>query len=158
MKPTSWKQVFLYLTILAAAYLVIGLANGSISLPDLTSSPAATPQSTQSPSSTSSSSTSGTSSSIQVGPGEISVNDLPPEGRTTLKLIKAGGPFPYSKDDTVFSNYEGLLPKKSSGYYHEYTVITPGSSDRGARRIVAGQNGEYYYTSDHYRSFKLIKE
>jgi ribonuclease T1 len=154
MKPSSWKQVFLYLAILAAAYIVISLANGGISFPNPISTSTDQPSNSQS----SSSSSANTSSAVQAGPGEISVNDLTPEGRTTLKLIKAGGPFPYSRDGTVFSNYEGLLPKKSSGYYHEYTVITPGSSDRGARRIVAGQAGEYYYTSDHYSSFKRIKE
>ncbi|MBN1375345.1 MAG: ribonuclease [Dehalococcoidia bacterium] len=88
----------------------------------------------------------------------IDAADLTPEGRTTLKLIKDGGPFPYDKDGTVFNNYEGLLPDKANGYYHEYTVVTPGSVDRGARRIVAGAEGEYYYTSDHYASFKLIQE
>jgi ribonuclease T1 len=154
MKPSSWKQVFLYLLILAAAYLIISLASGGISFPNFTSTSTEQPSSSQSSSSVSSS----TSFAAQAGPGEISVNDLPPEGRTTLKLIKAGGPFPYSRDGIVFSNYEGLLPKKSSGYYHEYTVVTPGSSDRGARRIIAGQIGEYYYTSDHYSSFKRIKE
>jgi ribonuclease T1 len=90
--------------------------------------------------------------------GGISLSSLPGEASATLKLIKQGGPFPYSKDGTVFSNYEGLLPSKPSGYYHEYTVITPGSSDRGARRIVAGVPGEYYYTGDHYLSFKRILE
>jgi ribonuclease T1 len=90
--------------------------------------------------------------------GGVSLSSLPEQARDTLKLIKQGGPFPYSKDDTVFSNYEGLLPAKPAGYYHEYTVITPGSPDRGARRIVAGAPGEYYYTADHYRSFKRILE
>ena len=90
--------------------------------------------------------------------GGVSLSSLPEQARDTLKLIKQGGPFPYSKDDTVFSNYEGLLPAKPTGYYHEYTVITPGSPDRGARRIVAGAPGEYYYTADHYRSFKRILE
>jgi ribonuclease T1 len=90
--------------------------------------------------------------------GAVSLSSLPKEANDTLKLIKQGGPFPYSKDDTVFSNYEGLLPAKPAGYYHEYTVITPGSPDRGARRIVAGGPGEYYYTRDHYLSFKRILE
>ena len=94
----------------------------------------------------------------EVGINEISVNDLPPEARETLLLIKKGGPFPYKQDNTVFSNYEGLLPKQPSGYYHEYTIITPGASNRGARRIIAGIAGEYYYTADHYASFKRIVE
>ncbi|KOG86910.1 ribonuclease domain-containing protein [Streptomyces varsoviensis] len=82
---------------------------------------------------------------------------LPSQAHDTLDLIESGGPFPYPKDGTVFSNREGLLPKQSNGYYHEYTVITPGSPDRGARRIVAGEKKqEDYYTSDHYRSFDAV--
>lgn len=92
----------------------------------------------------------------------IAVANLPSEARATLDLIKRGGPFPYSKDGTVFGNREGLLPSKPRGYYTEYTVKTPGAKDRGARRIVAGgdpkQSGEYYYTGDHYRSFMRIRE
>jgi ribonuclease T1 len=91
-------------------------------------------------------------------PGVIKVSDLPSEGKKTLQLIKSGGPFLYSQDGAVFNNFERLLPAKASGYYHEYTVFTPGSSDRGARRIIAGESGEYYYTDDHYNSFKLIVE
>ena len=89
--------------------------------------------------------------------GTIPAQKLPPEARQTLELIKAGGPFPYKQDGRVFNNREGLLPKKSRGYYREYTVKTPGARDRGARRIVAGQR-EYYYTDDHYRSFRRILE
>jgi ribonuclease T1 len=83
---------------------------------------------------------------------------LPPQARETLHLIRAGGPFPYAKDGVVFGNYERLLPRKPRGYYHEYTVPTPGAHDRGARRIIAGQGGELYYTDDHYRTFKRILE
>lgn len=82
--------------------------------------------------------------------------DLPPEAVETLTRIQRGGPFPYRQDGQVFQNREGILPKKQSGYYHEYTVETPGSEDRGARRIVTGANDEYYYTSDHYASFRII--
>jgi ribonuclease T1 len=81
---------------------------------------------------------------------------LPAEARETLALIDEGGPFPYTKDGTVFGNFEGLLPKQKRGYYHEYTVSTPGSRDRGARRIVTGQGGEIYYTDDHYDSFRAV--
>jgi len=88
----------------------------------------------------------------------ISVDSLPQEALETLGLIKAGGPFPFRQDGTVFHNFEGLLPDKPDGYYQEYTVITPGALDRDARRIVSGANGENYYTEDHYASFKLIKE
>lgn len=91
--------------------------------------------------------------------GEMAVAALPPEGRATLALIKQGGPFPYARDGIVFGNREGLLPAQSRGYYHEYTVPTPGLNHRGPRRIVSGgRSGEYWYTADHYRSFKRIRE
>lgn len=100
-------------------------------------------------------------SSLALGRGdslpEVSVAALPPEARLTLALIKKGGPFPYDRDGVVFGNRERLLPIKARGYYREYTVPTPGLKHRGARRIVAG-GGDYYYTSDHYRSFKRIRE
>ena len=89
---------------------------------------------------------------------EVPVQELPLEARATLELIKAGGPFPYPQDGRTFSNRERLLPLQRRGYYREYTVRTPGVRGRGARRIVAGVPGEYYYTADHYRSFKRIRE
>jgi len=88
---------------------------------------------------------------------EVPVAQLPNEARETLALVKRGGPFPYKKDGATFGNFEQRLPVRSSGYYREYTVPTPGARDRGARRIVAG-GGEYYYTDDHYRSFRRIRE
>ncbi|WP_367130841.1 MULTISPECIES: ribonuclease domain-containing protein [Streptomyces] len=89
--------------------------------------------------------------------GDICKSDLPSQAQDTLRLIDAGGPFPYPKDGTVFSNREGVLPKHDAGYYHEYTVKTPGSPDRGARRVIAGQGDhEDYYTADHYATFDLI--
>lgn len=88
----------------------------------------------------------------------INASALPKEGRDTLALIANGGPYPYKQDDKTFSNREGILPAQASGYYKEYTVKTPGSSDRGARRIITGADGEKYYTSDHYASFKYIVE
>jgi ribonuclease T1 len=90
--------------------------------------------------------------------GDIAVAELPPEARATLALIKAGGPFPYPQDGRSFRNRESLLPLRGRGYYREYTVRTPGARDRGARRIVAGRDGEFYYTADHYRSFRRIRE
>ena len=89
---------------------------------------------------------------------EVGVRELPSEARATLALIKAGGPFPYAQDGRVFANRENLLPPQKRGYYREYTVGTPGARDRGARRIVAGSGGDYYYSDDHYRSFKRILE
>jgi ribonuclease T1 len=84
---------------------------------------------------------------------------LPIEARQTLQLIRSGGPFPYDRDGTTFQNRERRLPAQPPGYYREYTVPTPGSSDRGARRIVSGGNPpvEFYYSDDHYRSFRLLE-
>ncbi|HJR13492.1 MAG TPA: ribonuclease domain-containing protein [Rhodanobacteraceae bacterium] len=81
---------------------------------------------------------------------------LPPQARDTLALIASGGPFPHRQDGELFGNYEHLLPAEPRGYYHEYTVETPGARDRGARRIITGGNPPvvYYYTDDHYRSFR----
>ena len=88
----------------------------------------------------------------------ILVAELPMEARDTLQLIKRGGPFPYPRDGIVFSNYEHILPQQSRGYYHEYTVKTPGVRHRGARRIVCGIVPECYYSDDHYQTFKRIRE
>lgn len=84
---------------------------------------------------------------------------LPPEARRTLALIARGGPFPHRQDGVVFGNYEHQLPPRPRGYYHEYTVETPGAHDRGARRIIIGGNPPevYYYTNDHYRSFRAFE-
>ena len=89
---------------------------------------------------------------------DIDAKSLPPEARQTIALIKAGGPFPYSRDGVVFNNREGRLPRRARGYYHEYTVKTPGARDRGARRIIAGRGGELYYSDDHYLTFKRVFE
>lgn len=89
---------------------------------------------------------------------EVAFAELPPEARRTLDLVKKGGPFPYKKDGTTFGNRERRLPQREHGYYREYTVPTPGAKDRGARRIVAGRNAEYYYTEDHYDTFRRIRE
>ena len=94
----------------------------------------------------------------QSGIREIKLSELPKEARATLTLIKTGGPFPYPRDGIVFGNFERALPSQKRGYYHEYTVPTPGSRDRGARRIISGRIGEYYYTADHYKTFARIRE
>ena len=86
----------------------------------------------------------------------VQLDDLPAEASSTLELIDDGGPFPEQRDGVTFENREDLLPDRPMGYYREYTVPTPGSGDRGARRIVAGDDGELYYTGDHYRSFQRI--
>ena len=89
---------------------------------------------------------------------EIAAAELPAEARHTIGLIRKGGPYPHERDGVVFGNFEKLLPVKERGYYREYTVRTPGVNSRGARRVVAGKGGELYYTDDHYRSFKRVRE
>lgn len=96
--------------------------------------------------------------------GSIRIAELPPEGRDVLAAIRAGGPFVSPRDGVVFGNREGFLPRQRRGYYAEYTVPTPGARTRGARRIIAGRgttgdvrtSNEYYYTNDHYQSFRRI--
>lgn len=91
--------------------------------------------------------------------GSSAADFLPPEARDTLARIARGGPFEHGQDGAVFGNYEGLLPKQPRGYYHEYTVETPGARNRGARRIITGGTPPvaWYYTGDHYRSFRRFE-
>ncbi|MFC9860423.1 MULTISPECIES: ribonuclease domain-containing protein [unclassified Streptomyces] len=138
-----------------AALLSVLFASGSVT------ASAATPLSPAAPLSSSSVSTplaaSFASPFAVASVGSICHSDLPSQAHDTLDLIDAGGPFPYDQDGTVFQNREGVLPSRSTGYYHEYTVITPGSPNRGARRIVTGEEvQEDYYTGDHYESFDLV--
>ncbi|MCB1909517.1 MAG: ribonuclease [Rhodocyclaceae bacterium] len=98
-------------------------------------------------------------STAKPAPALHAAADLPAEVLATLALIRSGGPFPYRKDGSVFRNRERLLPQRARDYYREYTVPTPGARDRGARRIVTGGRPPeiYYYTADHYRSFRRIE-
>ena len=92
---------------------------------------------------------------------DIAVGDLPPQALHTLDLIRRNGPFPFDRDGIVFGNRERVLPAKPRGYYHEYTVKTPGVRGRGAIRIVCGGDQapvrECYYSDDHYRTFRRIR-
>ncbi|WP_249222709.1 ribonuclease [Noviherbaspirillum sp. L7-7A] len=105
---------------------------------------------------------SGVAARTSQGGDVVFVSELPAEARHTLQLIRQGGPFPHDKDGAVFGNYERLLPKQNRGYYREFTVTTPGARNRGARRIIAGGElnspREFYYTEDHYASFRRIQE
>ncbi|WP_243858301.1 ribonuclease domain-containing protein [Mycobacterium sp. DL440] len=136
---------------MAALAVLCGLLSGCCAPTQPTSSPAAPPVSA---------STSPTKSAAADGTCDLS--GLPREADKTVELIQSGGPFPYPRNDgVIFGNFEGRLPKHERGYYHEYTVPTPGNKHRGKRRIVTGgapQNDppEYYYTGDHYESFCLI--
>ncbi len=90
--------------------------------------------------------------------GTIEKNQLPREAHEVLRAIQLGGPFAYDRDGVVFGNFERVLPQQVRGYYHEYTVKTPGAHNRGARRIISGEPGEYYYSADHYQTFQRIQE
>ncbi|HEX6756065.1 MAG TPA: ribonuclease domain-containing protein [Mycobacteriales bacterium] len=103
--------------------------------------------------------TAGSADSLSTADGlrVVGASALPAEARRTLILIDRGGPFPNERDGAVFGNVERLLPQRPRGWYHEYTVPTPGEDDRGARRIVAGRDGTLYYTADHYESFVRVE-
>lgn len=116
------------------------------------------PNSTGTGASSTGSEASGGDSTPTSGLPTMTVGELPAEGRETLALIERGGPFPHRRDGLTFGNRERLLPAQSRGYYREYTVETPGASDRGARRLVAGDGGDLYYTADHYASFHQVQE
>ncbi|MER6445211.1 guanine-specific ribonuclease N1 and T1 [Streptomyces venezuelae] len=90
------------------------------------------------------------------GMAAVRADGLPRQARDVLALIDKGGPYPHRQDGTVFGNFEKALPEQKRGYYHEYTVRTPGERDRGARRIVTGEGGEFFYTDDHYDTFKAV--
>ncbi len=120
------------------------------------SPPASSPTRASTPASTAPSSPGG-GTDPESGLRWIDEVDLPPEAWDTLQLIDDGGPFPHDEDDGTFGNFEGVLPDRDRGYYREYTVETPGLSHRGARRIVAGDDGEFYWTEDHYQSFERIR-
>ncbi|MGL4745428.1 MAG: ribonuclease domain-containing protein [Dermatophilaceae bacterium] len=87
----------------------------------------------------------------------VAESRLPREATSTLALVRAGGPYPYEQDDGVFGNRERLLPRQPGGYYREYTVETPGEDDRGPRRLVVGEGGDIYWTTDHYASFRQVQ-
>jgi ribonuclease T1 len=133
-----------------AAVLVVGLATLLGFLAGRSSSPSSAPSS-----SASSASSAGVATPVS-GLPTVAVAALPVQARDTLVLIDKGGPYPYDRDGIVFSNNERLLPARARGYYHEYTVPTPGSRDRGARRLIVGGGGDVYYTDDHYASFRQV--
>ncbi|WP_425309795.1 ribonuclease domain-containing protein [Ammonicoccus fulvus] len=175
MKRSHWAALAVVLLVALGAWLVFGGGGGSPSgtpapaTPGSASSAAGGERTTAAPgerTTTSARSTRGpTRAATQGGATDpqsglpwIAAAELPREARDTLELIDAGGPFPYAKDGSTFGNFEGLLPQQRRGYYREYTVDTPGSRNRGARRIVTGDNDRiFYWTDDHYESFSRIR-
>jgi ribonuclease T1 len=100
---------------------------------------------------------SGTPGASATRAAPVALSALPSQAAQTLRLIEQGGPFPYPRNDgVVFHNDEGRLPHEPDGYYREYTVPTPGASDRGARRLIIGRDGRVWYTGNHYASFQEV--
>lgn len=152
MKRSSSKLLAFAALVIAVVALVVAMVGGG---------PLTAPQETSSVQSTTAEPGSASTPPSVANPSAlptINASQLPKEAQQTLALIAKGGPYPYREDDGNFGNFEGLLPKKSSGFYKEYTVETPGASNRGARRIIVGKDTAKYYTADHYDSFKFIVE
>jgi ribonuclease T1 len=167
--PTTGRQRYQWGLLLLAAVLLVawllvdggGQADPSGRATDSSTTSSSSPSSTTAVGPSGSETTDDTGGDGGTDPESglpiVQVSDLPPEAAETLDLIDAGGPFPEpDRDGSTFENREDLLPDHPMGYYKEYTVPTPGRDDRGARRIVAGEGGELYYTDDHYRSFSRI--
>ncbi|WP_310526979.1 ribonuclease domain-containing protein [Nocardioides sp.] len=150
--PGQRSLIGLLIAVITAA--VLWWTQGDGNTPGADPSPADTPSAQQTTSQTPTAGQSGTDPDS--GLPIVRVSDLPPEAAETLELIDAGGPFPEDRDGVTFENREDILPQQAGGYYKEYTVETPGSDDRGARRIVTGANAELYWTDDHYSSFSRI--
>ncbi|NWL32291.1 ribonuclease domain-containing protein [Paenarthrobacter nitroguajacolicus] len=145
--------------VIAVVVLVVAMVGGGSLTAPTTAPPSGVPTAGQS--TTPASGTATSAASAVANPSTlptINASQLPKEARQTLALIAKGGPYPYDRDGVNFGNFEGLLPKKSGGFYKEYTVPTPGESDRGARRIIVGKDSAKYYTPDHYESFTFIVE
>ncbi|MGL5866345.1 MAG: ribonuclease domain-containing protein [Dermatophilaceae bacterium] len=154
----SRRVVALAATTILAVLLLVLLIPGGSSGPTFGAAPAATTNAPESPTGRATASTSSAPAATPAsGLPEVPESRLPSEAADTLVLVRAGGPYPYAQDDRVFGNRERLLPGKPRGYYREYTVVTPGESDRGPRRLVVGDAGDIYWTTDHYASFRQVE-
>ncbi|CAN7316310.1 ribonuclease [Terrabacter sp. LjRoot27] len=159
MKTLGSRQVLLgvlAVVLVVLAWVVVRAAQG----PATPAGPSARDTTASGPSAGGTDATGGTDGTDPVsGLPWVAESALPTQAPETLALIRAGGPFPYPRSDNrTFANRERLLPPHTSGYYREFTVVTPGSADRGARRIITGNSGERYWTDDHYASFSRIRE
>jgi ribonuclease T1 len=154
VSPARWRSVGAVALVLVAVVAVLLLGRGSGTAEPAPGTSARSASTATKPAATRP--TRDPASGLAV----VDAADLPSEARRTLGLIDRGGPFPYAQDGTVFGNVEGVLPRQSRGWYHEYTVRTPGESDRGPRRIVTGGTGAgrtYFWTDDHYATFSRIR-
>lgn len=144
--------------LLALVALVAALAVGYAVQATRSDDPAPRPTTTTSTTASATASTTARTTAVPHGATDaVPLSQLPVQARQTLDLIRRGGPYPYpTHDGSVFRNSEHRLPVEPAGFYREYTVPTPGSEDRGARRIIAGRDGTYWYTADHYDTFRRI--
>ena len=74
----------------------------------------------------------------------------------TLERIAAGRRARFPNDGTTFQNRENRLPRRPPGYYREWVVPTPKEPGPGPQRLITGEEGEVWYTSDHYRTFRRL--
>ncbi len=157
---STGRQRYRWLLLLAAATMLVAwlVAGGGQGDDDPAGDGGSTSSTSSSPSSSSSPDDATGATDAASGLPVVRLAALPPEAARTVELIDAGGPFPEpDHDGGTFGNREELLPDQPMGYYREYTVPTPGVDHRGARRIVAGDGEELYWTDDHYSSFSLIR-
>lgn len=165
----SLRLVLIALLFVAAVGTIVVLVQRGDATSGGSASPATQPSATASTPAASAAPTRSTTSSSTARPSPqnqspttrkgdrlVALSALPPQAQATWRLVQQGGPFPYDRDGVVFENRERLLPSHTRGYYHEYTVPTPGESDRGARRLITGASGELFYTDDHYDSFVVV--
>lgn len=145
-QPKAW------VTVLIAALMGLGAVLGLLWAGGSNSTETASPTTSDAITSTAGLALSTPTTDLSI----IPVDQLPPQAVDTLRLITTDGPFPYTRDGVVFNNREGILPAQPKGFYREYTVITPGADNRGARRIVAANDGARFYTEDHYDSFREV--
>ncbi|MFI8457721.1 ribonuclease [Kitasatospora sp. NPDC085464] len=160
--PLVVVAVLILVVLAGAGYLLAGKGGGSHPKAAASATAAATAgtstgrSAAPKPSAPKSSPPSGTWVPADPALADVCRTKLPSQAQDTLGLIARGGPYPYNRDGIVFENRESRLPRKSDGYYHEYTVVTPGSDDRGTRRVVTGNAGEQYWSADHYATFQEI--
>lgn len=75
----------------------------------------------------------------------------------TLARIARGEANSHRNDGTTFQNRERRLPAQPSGYYKEYVHPTPKTPGPGPQRVIVGNDGDIWYTPDHYRTFRRIQ-
>ncbi len=147
----SPRRVPVWMALIIAALAISGCA-GTATAPQVTVTATTTVTATPGADSDSTRTTSRPSSGLPTMPEQ----ELPPEASPVLAAVAEGGPFTYPQDGQTFQNRERILPSQPMGFYREFTVPTPGSPDRGARRLVVGSDGAIFYTSDHYQSFREV--